>query len=135
VKADAKVLKGQIKTLSKALEALEGLHQSPRMAEAVALLQGERKDLEDQLVELKARVLERREEGGITICKELVSCGKEGCKCQRGEGHGPYWYAYWYEGAKHTSLYIGGVDKFTFHQALAKAKTERARRKQGRPSS
>lgn len=135
MKADAKALKGQIRTLSKALEALEGLHQSPRMAEAVALIQGERKDLEDQLVELKANVLERREEGGITICKELVSCGKEGCRCQRGEGHGPYWYAYWYEGAKHTSLYLGGVDKLTFHQALTKAKAERARRRQDRSSS
>ncbi|MDD3564095.1 MAG: hypothetical protein PHN90_00315 [Methanothrix sp.] len=102
----------------------------------MALIQVERKDLENQLVELKARVLERRREvGGITICKELVSCGKEGCKCQRGEGHGPYWYAYWYEGAKHTSLYLGGVDKSTLDQALAKAKAERARRRQDRPSS
>lgn len=132
---DAQVLKGQIRTLSKALEALEGLHQTPRMAQAMALIQDERKDLEDLLVELKARVLERRVEGGITICKELVSCGKEGCKCQRGEGHGPYWYAYWYEGAKHTSLYIGKEDKFTWDQALARAKAERARRRQDRSSS
>jgi hypothetical protein len=72
----------------------------------------------------------RREEGGITICRELVSCGKEGCKCQGGEGHGFSWY----EGAKHTSLYLGGVDKFTLDQALAKAKAERARRRRSQPN-
>jgi hypothetical protein len=24
---------------------------------------------------------------------EKVRCGKEGCRCERGEMHGPYWYA------------------------------------------
>lgn len=35
---------------------------------------------------------------------ESVSCGKRGCsRCP----HGPYWYAYWWEGGKVRSRYIG----------------------------
>ena len=26
------------------------------------------------------------------LMPQHVSCGKRGCKCQRGESHGPYWY-------------------------------------------
>lgn len=38
---------------------------------------------------------------------EGVRCGKQGCKCSRGELHGPYWYAYWSEGGKTKSEYVG----------------------------
>jgi hypothetical protein len=26
---------------------------------------------------------------------ETIRCGKPNCWCAEGEGHGPYWYAYW----------------------------------------
>lgn len=40
--------------------------------------------------------------------QEVVFCGKERCKkCAKGEGHGPYWYAYWWEGGKTRKKYIG----------------------------
>ncbi len=40
--------------------------------------------------------------------QETSFCGKERCKkCERGEGHGPYWYAYWWEGGKTRKKYIG----------------------------
>ena len=40
--------------------------------------------------------------------QEIVLCGKERCKkCARGEGHGPYWYAYWWEAGKTRKKYIG----------------------------
>ena|SRR5215207_69397 len=42
-----------------------------------------------------------------TYRSEMVRCGKKGCKCSRGELHGPYWYAYWSEGGKTKSEYIG----------------------------
>jgi hypothetical protein len=42
-----------------------------------------------------------------TYQQELVRCGKEGCRCTRGELHGPYWYAYWTEGGKTRSQYVG----------------------------
>lgn len=38
---------------------------------------------------------------------ESVRCGKQGCRCARGELHGPYWYAYWSEGGKTKSEYVG----------------------------
>ena len=40
--------------------------------------------------------------------QELAFCGKERCKkCAKGEGHGPYWYAYRWEGGKTRKKYIG----------------------------
>lgn len=38
---------------------------------------------------------------------EMVRCGKQSCKCVEGKLHGPYWYAYWTEGGKTRSQYIG----------------------------
>jgi len=36
-----------------------------------------------------------------------VKCGKEACtKCP----HGPYWYAYWREGGRRRSRYVGKLD-------------------------
>lgn len=45
--------------------------------------------------------------GHKTYQQEMVRCGKEGCRCAKGELHGPYWYAYWSEGGKTRSEYIG----------------------------
>jgi hypothetical protein len=43
-------------------------------------------------------------EGNVTYRLESVKCGKPGCKsCP----HGPYWYAYFREGDKLRSRYIG----------------------------
>ncbi|MFQ5796320.1 MAG: DUF6788 family protein [Candidatus Bipolaricaulia bacterium] len=42
-------------------------------------------------------------------------CGKDNCKCTRGELHGPYWYRYYCKGGRRTSEYIG--------KELSKAKT------------
>jgi len=40
--------------------------------------------------------------------QEVVFCGKERCKkCAKGEGHGPYWYAYWWADGKTRKKYIG----------------------------
>lgn len=42
--------------------------------------------------------------GSITFRYETVRCGKENCsRCP----HGPYWYAYWKEGGRTRSRYIG----------------------------
>ena len=44
------------------------------------------------------------ESGSVTYRLESVRCGKEGCRtCP----HGPYWYAYYREGDKLKSRYIG----------------------------
>ena len=38
---------------------------------------------------------------------QVVRCGKETCKCRKGNLHGPYWYACWVENGKTKSQYIG----------------------------
>ncbi|MEM1944107.1 MAG: DUF6788 family protein [Candidatus Caldarchaeum sp.] len=42
-----------------------------------------------------------------TYRQEYVKCGKVGCSCAKGKGHGPYWYAYWKEGSKLKKKYLG----------------------------
>jgi hypothetical protein len=42
--------------------------------------------------------------GKVTFRQEAVRCGREGCG---GCPHGPYWYAYWREGGRLRSRYIG----------------------------
>jgi hypothetical protein len=44
------------------------------------------------------------DEAGVTYRLESVRCGKPGC---RSCPHGPYWYAYFREGKKLRSRYIG----------------------------
>jgi hypothetical protein len=44
----------------------------------------------------------------ITYQLQYRKCGKSSCKtCREGKGHGPYWYAYWREGSRLRSGYIG----------------------------
>ena len=70
---------------------------------------------------LEDRALKKSEHGAIkqhsalqahrTACKtyrlERVRCGKQSCKCAEGKLHGPYWYAYWSEGGRTRSQYVG----------------------------
>lgn len=47
---------------------------------------------------------QERRPGKVTYRLESVRCGKAGCTtCP----HGPYWYAYWREGGRLRSRYIG----------------------------
>lgn len=52
-------------------------------------------------------VLESHRAARKTYRLEFVRCGKKSCKCAEGKLHGPYWYAYWSEGGKTMSQYIG----------------------------
>ena len=46
----------------------------------------------------------------ITYQLQYRKCGKASCStCRDGQGHGPYWYAYWREGTRLRSGYIGKV--------------------------
>src|SRR5258705_10320766 len=46
----------------------------------------------------------------ITYQLQFRKCGKPSCgTCKRGSGHGPYWYAYWREGSKLRSGYVGKI--------------------------
>lgn len=52
-----------------------------------------------------------------TFRQERVRCGKEGCWCAAGGGHGPYTYKYWKEEGRLRKAYVGRATR-----ALAQAK-------------
>ena len=44
----------------------------------------------------------------ITSQLHYRKCGKPNCRtCRTGRRHGPYWYAYWYDGTRLRSSYLG----------------------------
>jgi hypothetical protein len=53
------------------------------------------------------QMLEERRTVNKTYRLEEVRCGKKNCHCAEGKPHGPYWYAYWTEGGRTRSQYIG----------------------------
>ena len=58
----------------------------------------------------------------VSLRRQWVRCGKESCtRCP----HGPYWYAYWREGGKRRSRYVGKLDDEPVN--LAKGRAEAAR--------
>jgi hypothetical protein len=50
---------------------------------------------------------EKERGGRKTYRLERVRCGSKQCKCAAGELHGLYWYAYWTEGGRTKSQYVG----------------------------
>lgn len=40
------------------------------------------------------------------VCAQWVKCGKPGCKCARGERHGPYYYRFWRENGRLRKAYV-----------------------------
>jgi hypothetical protein len=55
----------------------------------------------------RKQIIEERTVENKTYCLEMVRCGKEKCKCARGELHGPYWYSYTRVKDKVKSQYVG----------------------------
>ena len=37
---------------------------------------------------------------------EWKRCGKAGCRCARGQPHGPYWYRRWREDGRQRTAYV-----------------------------
>ena len=69
----------------------------------------------------------------ITYQLQFRKCGKPTCgTCKRGPGHGPYWYAYWREGTKLRSGYIGKAQPVGVPaSAVQRAEARLARQRQG----
>jgi len=60
--------------------------------------------LEEELVELEEQIEQARREvqglvPGHKVQWRYVRCGRKGCRCQEGQGHGPYAYIAHKEGA------------------------------------
>lgn len=67
-----------------------------------------RKSVSEKIPVKKGReVVETRSIGTATYRLEMVKCGKKKCKCNKGKLHGPYWYAYRWDGKKLSSTYVG----------------------------
>lgn len=49
----------------------------------------------------------------ITYQEQYRKCGKAKCSCRTGRKHGPYLYAYWREGPRMRSAYLGKVQSTT----------------------
>lgn len=49
----------------------------------------------------------------VVYRQEYVKCGKKGCHCAEGQGHGPYWYAYYRSprSGRVVSKYLGKEKK------------------------
>jgi hypothetical protein len=66
------------------------------------------RELEKQEPAQGRQVVEEKLHSTGTLRLEMVKCGKDRCKkCERGEGHGPYWYLYFRRNVKLVSRYIG----------------------------
>lgn len=80
-------------------------------AELEAIIQAlEQQPTTSHTIESKRReVVEVQHLGNRLYQLERVRCGKVGCKCagDNGQLHGPYWYAYWRDGGKLKSRYVG----------------------------
>jgi len=40
------------------------------------------------------------------VCKQWVRCGRRGCRCARGQLHGPYFYRFWRQGGRLVKTYV-----------------------------
>lgn len=61
---------------------------------------------------------------GVQYRQQYRKCGKPGCKCNTGEGHGPYWYGYdGNSAAKYVGIQL--PEHVTKHVALLKASREK----------
>jgi hypothetical protein len=40
------------------------------------------------------------------VCAQWVRCGRSGCRCARGEQHGPYSYLFWRENGQLHKRYV-----------------------------
>jgi hypothetical protein len=55
------------------------------------------------------------------------TCGKAGCKCGRGELHGPYWSLRWREGRVHRRRYVRAADVPAVRAMIETRRDERRR--------
>lgn len=59
----------------------------------------------------------------VKLMKRAVRCGKDACTACP---HGPYWYAYWWEGGKRRSKYLGKLEEIPEVEAARPQKASRS---------
>lgn len=61
------------------------------------------------------------------VCAQWVRCGKPGCRCARGELHGPYHYLFWRSNGRLHKRYVRAADAATARQTAARQRQEARR--------
>ena len=62
-------------------------------------------------------------QANVTYQFQRRKCGRDKCKvCIQSDGHGPYWYAYWRNGKRLVSAYVGKVKPAHVQTGLQLAK-------------
>jgi hypothetical protein len=97
----------KMRDIKQSIEALRTREMVKLNAWLHALIQDRESALKARGTTTRHEVLQAHQTARKTYRLELVSCGKERCKCVEGALHGPYWYAYWTEGGKTKSQYVG----------------------------
>lgn len=63
------------------------------------------------------------------VCAQWVRCGRPGCKCARGELHGPYYYRFWRERGRLRKAYVRPAE---VEAVRAACEARRAKRRESR---
>lgn len=63
------------------------------------------------------------------VCAQYVRCGRPGCKCAKGELHGPYYYRFYRERGRQHKAYVRPSD---LDAVRAACEARRARRRESR---
>ena len=59
------------------------------------------------------------------VCAQWVRCGRSGCRCTRGELHGPYHYLFWRERGRLRKRYVRLADADALRQECADRRAAR----------
>lgn len=97
----------KMRDIKQSIEALRTREMVKLNAWLHAVIQGRESAMKARGTTTRHEILQAHQTASKTYRLELVSCGKERCKCVEGKLHGPYWYAYWTEGSKTKSQYVG----------------------------
>ena len=79
-----------------------------RLNKALGKIKRELEALEAQIREIEGKLqsIPASAPAG-TLQEKFVKCGKPGCRCSKGKGHGPYYYLAVKEKGKTKTIYLG----------------------------
>lgn len=58
------------------------------------------------------------------LVSHRVRCGKTGCRCVEGAGHGPYWFLHWREGGTQRRRYVRQADVAAVQAIIARRRAD-----------
>ena len=65
------------------------------------------------------------------VCPQWVRCGKRGCRCARGELHGPYSYLFWRSGGRLRKRYVRLADASAVEEATRRQRENARQTREG----